>query len=516
MDNNNLQQLFDLLDTLPNPVTLNRLSYDENNQAYDKIIYVNKNFKKSIGYTIEDIPDDRIWFAKAYPEKDYQEYISTEWFKAVEQAKKQNTELTGFPAKVHCKDGKERWFTITTQLDYPINDNLRTIVFLQTDSPDEMKLKLDEKSLDLMHERTLLQTIIDTVPARIFWKDMDGVFLGCNKAFLEDANLNHESELIGTTDYDNIWKKDADRFREDDKKVQDSGISKLNFIEEQPHEGEDSMVLSTSKVPLKDSAGTIIGILGLYHDITEAYRAKETLKAQEELMIVQSKQASMGEMISMIAHQWKQPLTVIGAVISSIQVHQAMGTSSAEELDEQSELIMRQVQYLSQTISDFRNFFKHHKESKTMEAFEIIDDSLLIIGKLLENSSIELRTSYLSTKHFTTYTNELRHVFINLIKNAADILVEKKKEGRWIKISSYNDEEFIHFEVSDNGGGIETSIMEQLFEPYMSTKSEDKGTGLGLHMSQTIVENHLNGRISCKNGEEGAVFTVTLPLTLSS
>ena len=515
MDNKNLQQLFDLLDTLPNPVTLNQLSYDDNNEAYDKIIYVNKNFKDSIGYTVEDIPDDRKWFAKAYPEKNYQEYIATEWFKAVEKAKEENSGLTGFPAKVHCKDGAKRWFNITTQLDHPINDNLRTIVFLQTDSPSETQLKLDETSLNLMHERALLQTIIDSSPIRIFWKDMDGVYLGCNRGFLDDAQLTHESEIIGTTDYEQVWKESAEVFREDDKSVRDSGIAKLNYIEEQPQINRDSIILSTSKVPLKDSAGQTIGILGLYQDITQEYKAKEALAAQEELMLVQSKQASMGEMISMIAHQWKQPLTIIGAVASAIQVNLALGNNSEQELDEQSGLIMNQVQYLSQTISDFRDFFKHNKEVKVIKASEIIDDSLLIIGKLLENSSIEFRTSYLSTKQFPTYTNELRHVFINLIKNAADILIENKKEGSWIKVSTYDDDKFIHFEVSDNGGGIDESIIEHIFEPYSSTKSEDKGTGLGLHMSKTIVEKHLNGSISCKNSEEGAVFIVTLPLTLS-
>ncbi len=514
MDEQNLQQLFDLLDTLPNPVTLNQLSYDENNQAYDKIIYVNKNFKDSIGYTVEDIPDDRTWFTKAYPEKSYQEYIATEWFKAVEHAQKEKTGLTGFPARVHCKDGTDKWFNITSQLDHPINDNLRTIVFLQTDSPTDTKLKLDEKSLDLMHERALLQTIINTVPVRIFWKDLDGVYLGCNKAFLDDAQLNYESEIIGKTDYDQVWKEDAERFRKDDKSVCDSGIPKLNYVEEQPQIDRDTIILSTSKVPLKDISGETIGILGLYQDITQEYKAKQEVEDQKELLLVQSKQAAMGEMISIIAHQWKQPLTTIAAAVSGIQVQQVLGNSTAEDLNKQSDLIMNQVQYLSQTISDFRNFFKQNKEQKMIEAEDVVNEALLIIGKLLENNAIELRTSYLATKHFSTYINELQHVFINLIKNAADSLIENKKAGKWIKVSTYDDDEFIYFEISDNGGGIDTKVMERIFDPYVSTKSDQIGTGLGLHMTQTIIQKHLNGSITCKNSDEGAVFIITLPLVL--
>ena len=513
MNSNNLEQLFDLLDTLPNPVTLNELVYDDQGEPYDKIIYVNKNFLKTVGYTINDIPDDRTWFSKAYPDADYQQYIVTEWFKAVDEAKNNNSELVGFPAKVQCKDGQERWFNFTTQLKHPINYKYRTIVLVETQSASETKLQLDEKSLDLMHTESLLKTIIDTAPTRIFWKDKEGVYLGCNAAFLQDAKLEKESDIIGKTDYDMVWKADAKRFQADDKSVQDSGVPKLNYEEVQPQENGKTLMLSTSKVPLCDRAGNVIGILGVYQDITQEYEIKTKLKEKERLLQVQSRQAAMGEMISMIAHQWKQPLSTISAVASHLQVQQALGITSEEDIIEKSKIIEEQTQYLSQTISDFRNFFIQDKESKQISVEDAINDALLIIDKLLVNSQIELKTSYASQRKFTTYPKELQHVFINLMKNSVDVLVEKEEKNRWIEVVSHEEDDYVLIEIRDNAGGIKTDIIDEIFEPYVSSKGEKNGTGLGLYMSKIIIEEHLNGKLSCHNGEEGAVFTVKLPWT---
>jgi len=512
MNNENLQELFTLLDTLPNPVTLNELVYDEDGEAYDKIIYVNKSFIKTIGYTIEDIPDDRTWFSKAYPEKNYQEYIFSEWSNAVEQAKQNKSDLNGFPAKVHCKDRKERWFNITTQLNHPIRDKYRTIVFVQTDTPEQTKLELDEKSLELIQERHLNKTILDIAPIRIFWKDMDGVYLGCNRAFLDDASLDNESDIIGKTDYDMVWKDEAESYREDDKRVRETGIDKLHYIETQPQADGKRITLATSKVPLKDKSGNICGVVGIYQDITEEFEAKEALREQEKVLLIQSRQAAMGEMISMIAHQWRQPLSNISAVLSHLQIQNMLGKSVDEEIVEHAEAMSTQVQYLSQTISDFRNFFKQDKEKEEILAGEAVEQALDIIGKLLHNSEIELRSSFLSQTRFSTHAKELQQVCINLIKNAADILIEKDIEKRWIDISTYDDKDSIVIEVSDNGRGIDKDIMDNIFEPYFSTKDEKHGTGLGLYMCKTIVEKHLKGKISCYNKDEGALFKIELPM----
>lgn len=513
MRTHNLSQLFDLLDTLPNPVTLNQVAFDQNNVKYDKIIYVNKSFLKTIGYTIKDIPDDRTWFMTAYPDAEYRQYITDEWFKAVDQAKAENSDMAGFPANVLCKDGKKRWFHVTTQLSHPISQQFRTIIFMQTDSANEIQQKLDEKSLDLIKEKRLLKTIIDTAPIRIFWKDTDGKYLGCNQAFLSDAGFNDESEIIGKSDYEMVWREDAERFIEDDRGVRESGIPKINFLERQPQNEGNYRMLSTSKVPLVDLSGKTIGVLGLYQDITEEVQTKEALREKDNLLLLQSRQAAMGEMLSMIAHQWRQPLNSISAVVSTMQVQQVLGNGSIEETAKQLETITNQVHYLSHTITDFRNFFKPDKEKQLIRPSELIDHALILIGKLLESSHIQLHLSILYTQPFYTFSNELQHVFINIIKNAADVLSEKNDlNDKWISVQCEENNGFIIFEIRDNGGGIEDHLIDRIFEPYFSTKREKNGTGLGLYMSKIIVEKHLGGTLSCVNREDGALFTVKLPL----
>ena len=508
----NYKHFFQLLDTLPNPITFNELAYDKDGIAYDKIIYVNKSFLNTMGYTTEDIPTDRIWFEKAYPEPEYQEYIFTEWNKAVEASKKADTDLIGFPAKVFCKDGCYRWFSVTTQLEHTIDEKYRTIVFLETDTPQKSKLDLDEISLELIHEKRLLKTIIDTAPIRIFWKDLDGVYLGCNGAFLNDAGLSEESEIIGKTDFDMVWKKDAERFRKDDKEVTDSDIPKLNYVEAQPKENGGALVLSTSKVSLRGPLGQVIGILGIYEDITQEHEAKEKLQSHEKLLIIQSRQAAMGEMISMIAHQWKQPLSAISASVANMSVQLDLNTLYLDDLGDKFIGINEQVAYLSQTISDFSNFFKPGKGLETCFFNEPIEQAFSIIGKLLENNNISVTKEYTTTQSIDIYAKEFQQVCINLLKNAADALMESSQTVKSIHIYTYTKENSLILEISDNGGGIKAAVIEQIFEPYFSTKDEKSGTGLGLYMSKTIIENHLGGTIVCENNQEGALFRISIPL----
>lgn len=512
MDTNELSQIYTLLDTLPNPATLNELAYDEEGVAYDKIVYVNKNFLKTIGYTTEDIPDDRTWFIKAYPDPQYREYIMNEWFKAVDKAKVQESDLVGFPAKVFCKDHTERWFNVTTQLSHTIHGKYRTIILVQTESPDEIKLKLDEKSLHLLNEKRLLKTIIDTAPVRIFWKDQNGVYLGCNQEYLHDKGLVNESEVIGKSDYEINPLESAEHYREDDQHVIATGIPKLNYLQTFTQKNGKRLILSTSKVPLADPSGKTIGILGVYQDVTDEYETREALQEKEKLLLVQSRQAAMGEMLSMIAHQWRQPLSSISAVVTNMLVQEAMGKHSSEELNKQLDMITSQVQFLSRTITDFRNFFRPDKEMQKVHPKELVDHALLMMGKLLEDNKIQLRLSVRSDTPFYTYTNEIQHVFINIIKNASDALIENTKEAKWIDLSCSEDDQHLLFEISDNGGGIDAGLTDRIFEPYFSTKLQKNGTGLGLYISKIIVEKHLGGTLSCTNRDEGAVFTIKIPL----
>ncbi len=511
MDNTNITELCNLLDTLPNPVTLNALAYNEKGEACDKIVFVNKSFLKSIGYTKEDIPDERSWFLKAYRDRIYRDYISSQWFKRIGKSKKEKSDIADFPVRINCKDGKERWFNITTQTEYTIRGKYRTVAFIQTESPGEVKQKLDTKSLELIYEKHLLKTIIDSVPVRIFWKNLEGTYLGCNQSFLDDAGLKDVSEIIGKTDYEMVWKEEARLYREDDAKVQDSGVEKLSYIEKQTQKDGKVVTVSTSKVPLKNSGGEIIGVLGLYQDITEEFEAKKALREQEKMMAVQSRQAAMGEVISMIAHQWRQPLSNISAIVNNIQLKQLLGESIEDDMMVKSEKILDQVEYLSRTISGFRDFYRPNNIQEKIQAHDTIEYAVAIVDKRLEDYGIELRSSYQAKTAFYTYANELQQACLNLIKNSADALIEVKKEERWITVSTEENEKHTILTIGDNAGGIDSDILDKVFEPYFSTKREKNGTGLGLYMSKTIIEKQLKGTLQYESSPDGALFKIKLP-----
>lgn len=233
---------------------------------------------------------------------------------------------------------------------------------------------------------------------------------------------------------------------------------------------------------------------------------------KDNLMISQSRQAAMGEMIAMIAHQWRQPISVIAMIANNL----ALDAELAEEIRSEALLkvvadISEQTTHLSQTIDDFRNFFKPNKEKQTLYLKEVVDGALHIIGTSLQSHAIEIIMHEEARCLVEVYRNELIQVLINLMNNAKDALIVGRKEGACITIRLYqgSDNEAC-IDVADNGGGISKAVMAKLGEPYVSTKSSN-GTGLGVYMSKVIVEKHLGGILKWKNSDEGAIFTICLP-----
>jgi signal transduction histidine kinase len=239
---------------------------------------------------------------------------------------------------------------------------------------------------------------------------------------------------------------------------------------------------------------------------------KEVKKNQENQkhLMQQNRLAQMGEMINMIAHQWRQPLTAIGSTTNTLLIKSMMGKYDKELFNEKLENINNYTQHLSLTIDDFRNFFKKTKEKRQISLSTICEDSLNIIQTSLYNKNITVQKNYQCNSKLFTYPNELRQVVLNLIKNAEDVLIEKDIENKKINIDTlYKNEKFI-IRISDNAGGIPKDIIKKIFEPYYSTKLEKDGTGLGLYMSKTIIEDHCRGKIYAENDENGAVFTIEL------
>jgi signal transduction histidine kinase len=243
---------------------------------------------------------------------------------------------------------------------------------------------------------------------------------------------------------------------------------------------------------------------------TILFKTKE-LKEKERALMQQSRLAQMGELLNMIAHQWRQTLAAISSTANSLILKTTLDKYDKDFFTLRLENIANYSQHLSATVDDFRNFFKSHKEKREITLEEVCEDSLSIIEASIESKNIQIKRIYNANKKLSTYPSELRQVVLNLLKNAEDVLVERKVQNPRITISTANyDKNRFELVIKDNAGGISKKILDKIYDPYFTTKDEKNGSGLGLYMSKIIIQEHCNGTLKVSNDAEGAVFTVSL------
>lgn len=257
-----------------------------------------------------------------------------------------------------------------------------------------------------------------------------------------------------------------------------------------------------------DSNGKPLISVGTIQDITVEHLAVQELRRKDEILFRQSRMAQMGEMISMIAHQWRQPLNAITLTTAALELKTKDDKYDKTFFQSRLERVSNYVKHLSSTIEDFREFFKPDKIKQETTFCKIMENTLGLVQIELENKNITVLTDYNCKCNMFSYNNELLQVAMNLIKNAEDALLAKKIINPTITIKCYSDTDKSVLEIGDNAGGIDISIMEKIFDPYFTTKAEHNGTGLGLYMSKMIVEEHCKGTLSVHNSSAGAVFKI--------
>ena len=246
---------------------------------------------------------------------------------------------------------------------------------------------------------------------------------------------------------------------------------------------------------------------------TKYQEQQELLQQQELNMLAQSKNAQMGEMIGNIAHQWRQPLSVISTSASGMQVEKEMDILSNEKFISYTDGIIKNTVFLSKTMDTFRNYIKEKKEKKIVILQSRIDIAINIIEASLQNNNIQLINNIHNIEpiQITMVIGELSQVIINIINNAQDIIQERKIVNGWIKIELEKIENNITISIEDNAGGVSPSIINKIFDPYFTTKHQSVGTGLGLHMSKDIIKKSFNGHLTVENSISGAIFKIKLP-----
>ncbi len=246
----------------------------------------------------------------------------------------------------------------------------------------------------------------------------------------------------------------------------------------------------------------------------------EKNQEKEKLLSQQSKMAALGEMMNNIAHQWRQPLSAITSATSGMQLQKEMDTLTDTDFNRTTEQIIEHANYMSQTIEDFRTFFKKDKEVEVFTLHEVIFNNISLIQSSLSTKNIHLKIDKID-KNITLcgFSSELVQALLNILNNAKDQLILQEGE-KHILISNQINEETITLTICDNAGGIQEDIIEKVFEPYFTTKHQSQGTGIGLYMVAEIIQKHFNGTINVYNQKlvindknyKGACFEITLPL----
>lgn len=471
----------------------------------EKVVYISPAYESIWERTTKSLYLSPKSFLKAIHPDDLDEY-----FRVMDRYKK-NGKPYSCEYRIKSKDGTVKWIF---ERGYPTAESLNGSPLMAGICTDITNRKQAEEALRQSERKNkdaqkLLQLVLDTIPVRLFWKDLDLTFLGCNRLFAEDAGYQAPEELIGSNDFSMVWKDQAEKYRQDDFDVIRSGTAKLNFEEIQTTPAGNQIWLSTSKVPLRDASNGIIGVLGAYEDITQRkWTEEELLKAQ--------KLESLGRLAGGIAHDFNNFLMSIMGNISFAKMMIPQEDKSYIRLDDAEKACLRAKELTHQ----FLTFTKGGAPVKITVS----------VAQLLKNYG---QLSLSGAKSICNYTipddlwninadgGQIGQVLTNILINAdqsmqdggvievqcENVVVDNSqnlplKNGKYVKIS-----------VKDQGPGIPKEALGKIFDPYFSTKKT--GRGLGLASAYSIINRH-EGHLAVEStSKSGTTFSLFLPTSIS-
>ncbi len=409
------------------------------------------------------------------------------------------------------------------------------------------------------HNEELLKLLTRHLPDMLWVKEANGNYLYANRAICEGLLMARDTnEPIGKND---IFFAQRERdahpenpdwhtfgelcFNSDQVVIENNKPMKF---EEYGNVKGKLLYLEVYKAPFYDKNGNIIGTVGAGRDITQLKKIQldleESLKTlnrqteqlesfntelekrvqeemekrqkQEHLMLHRSRQAAMGEMLESIAHQWRQPLNIIALATVNLETQYKMGVMDEKNFDEKMKIITANIAYMSHTIDDFRKFLHPERETIVFDPAKSIEDVLEILGAQLRSNKIVTESVMHCTHSFYGVENEFKQVLMILLNNAIDAirlqLQEKRIEEGKITIAFGCENNQGMVKVCDNGGGISDTIIENIFNPYFTTKHDAYGTGIGLYLAKNIIESRMRGTLMVKVTDSGSCFTIKVPL----
>jgi C4-dicarboxylate-specific signal transduction histidine kinase len=243
-------------------------------------------------------------------------------------------------------------------------------------------------------------------------------------------------------------------------------------------------------------------------ETAERLRTVQELRDKEQMLLQQNRLAAMGEMINSIAHQWRQPLNILGLSVQQMRMYYDNGLFSQEYLYESVNKSMGLINHMSRTIDDFRDFFKPDKEKSEFTVHELVKRTISLVEASFRNSHIKIEIDIRANPSICGFPNEFSQVLLNILVNAKDALLERGPDNAKVTVTLTEEGDWAVVTIADNAGGIAEEIMDKIFEPYFTTKGPNRGTGIGLFMSKIIIEKNMNGRLSVRNSAEGAEFRI--------
>jgi PAS domain S-box-containing protein len=372
---------------------------------------------------------------------------------------------------------------------------------------------------ELRESRQMLETILDTIPVRVFWKDLRSVYLGCNRPFVRDAGFSDTQEIIGRNDYQMGWKEQADLYRSDDRAVMETGEEKLDYEEPQTQPNGSRIWLRTSKIPLRDLDGNIRGVLGTYEDITARKRAEEEIRKlnwELEQRVAQRTaqlEATNKELEAFsfsISHDLRAPLRAIDGFTRALE------EDYGKDLDEEGRrlcgILRRNTRHMYDLIDNLLAFSRFSQTKLSCIRSDMLSMVHSVFQELTTPESraqIDFRVGELPKVVADPIL--LRQVWINLISNA--IKFSAARDRPKIEVDCHSTPEEDVFSVRDNGAGFDMHYADRLFGVFqrLHNSSEYEGTGVGLAIVQRIVHRH-GGRVWAEGQpERGATFFFALP-----
>lgn len=378
-----------------------------------------------------------------------------------------------------------------------------------------------QKTLEeLKRARDDFQMVMDTIPQRLFWKDREYRYLGCNRVFAEDAGLQSPEEIIGMDDFELSWKESAPLYRADDREVMEKDISKINYEEEQVREDGSRLWLRTTKLPIKNDRGEIVGVFGSYEDITKEKLAEERARHLELELQQSQKMEALGTLAGGIAHDFNNILAAIVGYTQLVSDELPEGDRRRHDLKQVLQASERGRQLIKRILS----FSRIRQPESDYVSFEgVLNDTIDFLRASIP-STIRLRTRIEGDgSHIVGTEGDVHQMVVNLATNAAhamektggtltiNLTVEDQNEPVDCLLGTLPAGRYFRLQVKDTGIGIHHAELTRIFDPFFTTKEMGRGTGLGLSVVHRIV-NRLGGAINVESKPDaGACFDVFIP-----